>query len=298
MEFRTPEGRQRYDAVVAVAADAVVCLDFDGVLSPIVPDPSAAVIHPDGPETLVELAGRVRAVAVVTGRPARQAVELGQLERVADDLPEGARLLVLGQYGNERWDSTGREFTSPPAPEGLLRLLEELPSLLMSNGAGDAFVEHKGIAVAVHTRRCAKPQQVLDRLSPALSDAARRHGLHVEPGRMVLEVRAPGMHKGEAVRTIAGELDAKGLVFAGDDLGDVEAFRAVDELRQAGLPGLLVCAGSEEQTALVELSDVVVDGPDGVLALLRRLAADAAPPLASEHHVRHRPQDGRPKDQP
>ena len=98
----------------------------------------------------------------------------------------------------------------------------------------------------------------------------------MEPGRFVVEVRAPGMHKGEALRTIHRELDAHGVIFAGDDLGDIEAFRAAAALREAGEPGLLVCSGSEEQRALVELSDVVVDGPAGVLGLLRRFARDAA----------------------
>jgi trehalose 6-phosphate phosphatase len=37
---------------------------------------------------------------------------------------------------------------------------------------------------------------------------------------------------------------------------------------------MLVCSASEEQTALVEMADVVVDGPDGVLDLLRTLTAD------------------------
>ena len=169
MDFRTPEGQQRYDGVVAAAANTVVGLDFDGVLSPIVPDPSSAVIHPDGPRTLVELAPLVRAVAVITGRPARQAVHLGSLDQVADALPEGARLFVLGQYGNERWDSTSREFTSPPPPAGLSGFLDELPSLLLENGAGEAFVEHKGIAVAVHTRRLRNPQAALERLLPVLA---------------------------------------------------------------------------------------------------------------------------------
>ena len=63
-------------------------------------------------------------------------------------------------------------------------------------------------------------------------------------------------------------------MFCGDDLGDVEAFKAVEELRGQGLPGLLVCSASDEQNALADLADVVVDGPAGVLDLLRELAAD------------------------
>jgi trehalose 6-phosphate phosphatase len=36
-----------------------------------------------------------------------------------------------------------------------------------------------------------------------------------------------------------------------------------------------VCSASEEESALVPLSDLVVKGPEGVLDLLRRLTADA-----------------------
>ena len=278
MDFRTPEGEQRYADLVAVAHRTVVGLDFDGVLSPIVADPARAVIHPEGPATLVALAARVRAVAVITGRPARQAVALGSLDAVADDLPPESELLVLGQYGNERWDATTRAFVTPPAPPGLADFRLRLPDLLAGCAAADAYVEEKGLAVAVHTRRLPDPAGAFDRLFPVLAAAAREHGLGVEPGRLVVEVRAPGMHKGDAVRAVAAELDAGGFLFAGDDLGDIEAFWAVASLRDQGMPGLLVCSGSQEQQALVELADVVVDGPAGVLDLLRALTAAATPP--------------------
>lgn len=277
MDFRTPEGKQRYDDLVAGASQVVVGLDFDGVLSPIVEDPASAVIHPDGPRTLVALAQQVRGVAVITGRPARQAITLGELDEVGKAIAEHDRAIyLLGQYGNERWSSTDRRVLSPRPPKGLSRFMSELPDLLRRHDAIDAYVEEKGLAVAVHTRRLPDPVGSFERLLPVLTEAAKQHGLGVEPGRMVIEVRAPGMHKGQALRTIYQELDGDGVVFAGDDLGDIEAFRAVAELRQGGHPGLLVCSGSEEQRALVELSDIVVDGPEGVLALLRQFASDAA----------------------
>ena len=46
-------------------------------------------------------------------------------------------------------------------------------------------------------------------------------------------------------------------------------------LAKDGLPTLLVCSASDEESALVPLSDVVVHGPEGVLDLLRQLTADA-----------------------
>jgi trehalose 6-phosphate phosphatase len=275
MEFRSEEARQQYDAVVAVAREVVVGLDFDGTLSPIVEDPAAAVIHPDGHDVLVGLAARVRAVAIVTGRPARQVVELGALEQVADALPPGARVLVRGQYGNEQWDSADRTFVTHEVPAGLAAFRAELPTLLAALGAPDAYVEEKGLAVAVHTRRLPDPAAAFARLEPELTDAAERHGLALEPGRLVLEIRAPGMHKGHALRQVVADTDAGGVVFVGDDLGDLEAFEAARALRSQGLPAFLVCSGSAEEQALADIADLVVPGPDGVMDLLRQLSAAA-----------------------
>lgn len=275
MRFRTEQAHQRYDAVVAVAPQVVVGLDFDGTLSPIVGDPERAVIHPEAPATLAALAGEVRAIVVVTGRPARQVVELGHLEEVGDALPAGARLAVLGQYGHERWDSASREFSSPLPPAGLAAFRAELPRLLAAQGAAEALVEEKGLAIAVHTRRLPHPQETYLRLEKVLEDAARGHRLTLEPGRLVLEVRAPGMHKGLAVQQAVEEYDGGGVVFVGDDLGDLEAFEAVRVLGDHGLPALLVCSGSQEQRALAERADVVVPGPSGVVALLEDFTRDA-----------------------
>ncbi|MGA9746071.1 MAG: trehalose-phosphatase [Nocardioides sp.] len=270
------EAARRYDALLAVAGQCVVALDFDGTLAPIVDDPARAVIHPDGPEVLAVLAAQVRTVALITGRPARQVVELGRLDDVADLLPSGARLLVRGQYGHEHWDSTTREFRTPGVPDGLAALAEELPELLEAEGVQDAYVEDKGLALAVHTRRLDEPAEAFARLEPRLADAAERHGLGLEPGKYVLEVRAPGMHKGRALRDVVASTDASGVLFAGDDLGDIEAFEAARALSRQGLPALLVCSGPTDEPALAEVVDVVVPGPVGVLGLLRRLAADAA----------------------
>jgi trehalose 6-phosphate phosphatase len=277
MDFRSAEARQRYDAVRASAGHLVLGLDFDGTLAPIVEDPEQARVHPEAGDAVAAVAGRVRAVAVVTGRPVRQVLRLGSLEALGERISDaGGSLLVLGQYGNERWSSDDPRVLSPEPPAGLTRVQAELPDVLRAADAEDAWVEEKGLAVAVHTRRLPDATAAFERALPALAELARKHGLQVEPGRLVVEVRAPGMDKGAAVRALAGELDAGALAFVGDDLGDVEAFRAVIELRGRGLPGLLVCSGSEEQTALVELSDVVVDGPEGVVAWLRELAADLA----------------------
>jgi trehalose 6-phosphate phosphatase len=277
MEFQSSLAEKRYADLVDDAVLAVVGLDFDGVLSPIVAEPEEAHIHPEGPDTLVALADQVKAIAVITGRPARQAVVLGSLDEVGNRIAErGHDLLVLGQYGNERWSAKDRRVLSPRPPKGLASFMLELPDLLNAHGLSDAHIEEKGLAVAVHTRRLADPAGAFETLEPVLRARAVKHGLVLEPGRFVLEVRAPGMNKGEAVRQLQKELRADAFMFVGDDLGDIEAFRAIMDLRTRGMLGLLVCSASKEQPALAELADVIVDGPDGVMELLREFTAAAA----------------------
>ena len=139
----------------------------------------------------------------------------------------------------------------------------------------------------MHTRRLDDPEAAFERLLPVLREPAAAHDLDVEPGRAVIEVRAHGMHKGAAVHKLVDELGARAVLFGGDDLGDVEAFKAVEELRgqrPARPAGLL--GAREEESALADLADVVVDGPGGVLELLRdahrATSAPPAPETASE----------------
>lgn len=276
MEFTSPEAEQRYADLVTAAAGTVVGLDFDGVLSPIVDEPSEAHIHPEAAEVLVDLAEAVRAVAVITGRPARQALALGDLDEVGAEIgARGKELFVFGQYGNERWSSTQRRVISPRPPHGLSSFERELPGVLRRADAAAAYIEEKGLAVAVHTRRLDDPAAARDRLIEPMRSLAERHGLVLEPGRNVIEVRSPGMTKGHAVQALVDQLDARGFLFAGDDLGDLDAFDAVDSLRRDGLATLLVCSLSDEESALAARADVLVKGPDGVLDLLRRLTRDA-----------------------
>jgi trehalose 6-phosphate phosphatase len=274
MEFISDDARAHYDAVRDALDGAVVGLDFDGTLAPVVDDPESARLHPAAPGALLELAEVVRAVAVITGRPARQAIAMGDLDALGNAMLErGAELFVFGQYGNERWSATEQRIRAPRPPAGLATFARELPAVLRKADAADAWIEEKGLAVAVHTRRMPDPAGALERLREPLAELAARHHLAVEPGRNVLEVRSGDTHKGHALRTFVAEQAAKAVIFGGDDLGDVEAFEAVRELRAEGLPGLVVCSASTEVPQLVDLADVVVDGPAGVVELLGDLVA-------------------------
>lgn len=265
---RTAAGVQALQAIISSPGDTLIGLDFDGTLAAIVDDPEHAYADRAAVAALGRLGRRVGAVVVITGRPVRTAVRLGGFDGVAGL----ASMVVLGQYGVERWNADGDSYVVPPDPPEIVAVADELPGLLTSLGLTEALVEHKGRAVGVHTRTMADPVEAFTRLEEPIRTLAARHGLRVEPGKNVWEIRAPGVDKGASLRSVVADTGARQVVFAGDDLGDLPAFEAVRGLREDGMAGLLVCSASYEEDALVAISDVILDGPAGVAEWLTALA--------------------------
>jgi trehalose 6-phosphate phosphatase len=85
----TAAGRAGLAAILRAPGRALIAVDYDGTLAPIVTDPAAAVPHPGAIAALRDVAARAGTVAVITGRPARAAVEIGGLDAVPG-------LIVLG----------------------------------------------------------------------------------------------------------------------------------------------------------------------------------------------------------
>ncbi|QDY77474.1 trehalose-phosphatase [Streptomyces qinzhouensis] len=265
----TPAGRDGLAALLARPEKAVIALDFDGTLAEIVPDPEQARAHPGAAPALARLAPRVGHVAVVTGRPAGVAVRYGGFAGV-DGL---AHLVVLGHYGSERWDAISGTVNTPAPHPGVAAVRAELPGYLDRFGAWHGtWIEEKGQAVAVHTRRAEDPAAAFEALREPLATLAARHGLVLEPGRMVLELRPPGMDKGVALAEYIREVGAESVLYAGDDLGDLPAYAAVEKLRSDGLAGVLVCSGSTEVSELADRADLLLAGPDAVVSFLASLA--------------------------
>ncbi|MGW5421374.1 trehalose-phosphatase [Streptomyces sp. NPDC003943] len=271
----TAAGRDGLAALLARPEKAVVALDFDGTLADIVPDPERARAHPGAVPALAALAPRVAAVAVITGRPAGVAVRYGGFAGV----PGLEHLVVLGHYGAERWDAvTGTVHAAAPHP-GVATVRAELPGYLDRLGAWPGiWIEEKGRAVAVHTRRAADPDGAYEALKGPLADLAAAHGLVLEPGRLVLELRPPGMDKGVALADYVREIGASSVLYAGDDLGDLPAYAAVEKLRSDGTPGLLVCSAAEARAVpdLADRADLTVAGPAAVVEFLAGLARELA----------------------
>jgi trehalose 6-phosphate phosphatase len=259
------------DAVAALLADpasALIALDFDGTLAPIVERPEDARLAAGGYDVLASLAARIGQLAVISGRAADEVVALGGLAELSN-------LQVLGHYGLQRWHN-GSLDSPVPAP-GVDVARRQLPAVLADAPAG-VYIEDKTHSLAVHTRPAKQPQQALDGLAPVLRRLAADAGLEAVPGRFVLELRPPGVDKGTALRALVSEVAATTVIYIGDDVGDLPAFRAVADLRESGeVAGLAVVAISsgtlEVPPELSESADLVLPGPDAVIGWLIGLDA-------------------------
>lgn len=270
----TPAGEQ-FIAEVAKRPEATLLgIDFDGTLAPMVPNPRDSRLHEGSATALGTLVARLGQVAIITGRPVATVRELARL----DERPELADLGLLGQYGVERYDPSTGETRRPDEPEGVAAATAELHSLLgqlaVEGWATEgALVEEKGLAVAIHTRQAGDPDGLWARLAEPVAEIALRRGLHLEPGRLVHELRAARHDKGDALLELVRESRPGVVAMIGDDLGDLPALQLLATLRREGLLTCAVVSHSAEQPILAEVADVLCAGPDGVAEWLGDLVA-------------------------
>jgi trehalose 6-phosphate phosphatase len=266
-EPTTASGRSALADVIAEPARALVAVDYDGTLAPIVERPEDARPAPGAVQGLAALADRVGACAVVSGRAALDAVALGGLDAVP-------RLQVLGHYGLERWADGRLEAPAPVASVAVAR--RRLAELLADAPAG-VHLEDKHHSLVVHTRPAADPAGALVALTAPVRRLAAELALEVVPGRMVLEVRPPGVDKGTALRALVAERRARAVIYIGDDVGDVPAFGVIDEVRQSGAAGLKIAsvdpALDDAPRELAVAADLILAGPAEVVTFLFALAA-------------------------
>ncbi len=265
----TDAGRTALRAIVDDPAHSLAALDYDGTLAPIVQRPEDAIPADGALEALRLLAERFGTVVLISGRPVEQLLELTGLR----SHPARAHLTVLAQYGLQRWNGDVDRVTSPEPLPGVAVARAALAALAADPATpAGVSVEDKGHALVVHTRQSADPGGILAALMPRLTSIAEGAGLEPHPARNALELRPPGFEKGGALRSFVQERGASAVMFIGDDVGDLPAFAALEELRGEGIPGLGVVSDSHEVEGLREHADLVLDGPPGVVAFLHQLA--------------------------
>jgi trehalose 6-phosphate phosphatase len=236
-------------------AAAGIFSDFDGTLSPIVADPALTEPLAGIPELLGELARRYQVVAVISGRP---------VAFLAARLP--ASVLLAGLYGLEVQHHG--EYQVDPEAQRWRTVVSAAATRLRAAAPSGVLVEPKGLSVTCHYR--ANPA-----LGPQVTALVRKvaaaTGLIARAGRKSVELLPP-VHadKGRVIAKWASSLCA--ACYLGDDLGDVAAFRALDQLAARGVGTARIAVRSDEAPVeLLHAADVTVEAPGGAAALLRTL---------------------------
>jgi trehalose 6-phosphate phosphatase len=136
-----------------------------------------------------------------------------------------------------------------------------------------AWVEDKGGSVAIHYRQAPDPAAARAALVLALERIAPEMGLEMAEGKMVVELVPAGRpRKGGTVERLVARHRLSGALFAGDDVADLDAFASLDRLASEGFLAVKVAVrGAETPDVLIDSADVVVDGPEGLVGLLRQL---------------------------
>ena len=243
-------------------SSVAILTDIDGTLAPIVPTPDMSEVPEELRGLLRELSERYLLVAGISGRKTQDALDLIGLNEI----------VYFGNHGFEILRDGEVEVIPDALPyfervqELERRAKEELAPL-------GAFVEEKGITASVHYRNV--PPEVGERSVQFVKAEGERLGLRITVGRGVVEARPPiRADKGTAVRALVEEYQPKKAMFLGDDTTDLDAFRELAALREAGTLEEILRVGvrSEEgPPEIVTEADLVVDSVEGVGEVLREL---------------------------
>ena len=212
----TPELHQ---AITAFAARRRVLLgvDYDGTLAPFVVNPMDAVAAPGGLEAL-RAASRLDGVSVVI-LSGRDLATLRQLTGVAEDEP----IVLVGSHGAQSslaGDLDGA-LLDQAQEETLTSLREGLEQVARDHDG--PRVEHKPAGVVLHTREV--PEPVATEAATAAHEVAARHtGVHVTPGKDVVEISVLEATKGTALTSLATSLQVDAVAYLGDDVTDERGF--------------------------------------------------------------------------
>jgi len=244
-----------------------ILTDFDGTLAPIVERADDVALPDEARKVLTALIDRYGMVGAISGRRAADVRGRMGLDGVAYAGNHGLELMMPGE--NEP-----RPDPSVDGREGEAAAFMAAVDRARLDDAG-LRPEDKGPIQALHWRG-AEDEAHAEAAAREIGVEAGRAGLEPHWGRKVLELRpVGGGGKGAAVASILAEDGVDRVVYAGDDRTDVDAFRRLAELRDAGeliaavRVGVLSAEGPPE---VAEESDVSVEGPAGWLEILAWLA--------------------------
>ncbi len=208
----------------ALTPGALLLLDYDGTLTPIVERPELATLSPDMGELLKRVSQHYT-LGIISGRSLADVKRLVGLEGIYYAGNHGFKII-----------GPGVKLVKPEAERvcsTLIKFCKELQEKLSK--IKGAIVENKGLTASVHYRLVAGGEfghlkNIFEKVvSPYIDSGV----IKVTRGKKVFEIR-PNIEwdKGKAVLWIYSVVDPKGKlkpIYVGDDQTDEDAFLALKE---------------------------------------------------------------------
>jgi trehalose 6-phosphate phosphatase len=240
--------------------------DIDGTLSPIAPTPDTATLYP-GIALLLEQARTHAYVAIMTGRAVTNGSAIVNVEG----------LTYIGSHGLEWSDGLPSSSTVQLVSEALpyIQPSKDLLALLERKLADveGVIVEYKHVGGAVHYRLSPDPEKARQTILSLITEPTKQATMHLSEGKCVIEIQSPvAVNKGQALRRFVRQFNLSGVIFAGDDRTDLDAVLEIQALKQEGIAALSIAVQhADTLPALLELSDIQVEGVGGMAQLLRMI---------------------------
>ena len=239
--------------------------DIDGTISPTAPTPEDAAVSPACRDALQSLCARLALVAAVSGRDAAKAREMVGLDG----------MVYVGNHGLERWQDGGISVVEE-ARQYVPLIRDAVEALRAGLDAPGLIVEDKGVTASVHYRLSPDPAAAREVILAFLAAAPEARGLRITEGKLVVEVRPPvAVDKGTSLERLVLEKGLQSIVYIGDDVTDVDAFRSLRALASRGVCRGLALGVVEAETPpeIAQESDMVLRGVPEVEELLRVVAS-------------------------
>jgi len=244
--------------------------DVDGTISQTAPTPQQAMVSPLCRHYLSILCQHLALVAAISGRPA---VELKNMIGISG-------MVYIGNHGLERWTEGHSEF--PEDVQDYSRVvkaaIKELTRLLSIEGIS---IQDKGITATIHYRLCREPQSAEKDILSALKDSPHARSLRIMLEKMAIDLLPPvNINKGTATLDLIQEYSLRGGIYMGDDLTDIDAFRAIrTAARTLDFHGFAIGITSQEMPEMLAAEvDFTLNGINDVERFLKWMSQTTLEP--------------------
>ena len=139
-------------------------------------------------------------------------------------------------------------------------------------------IENKGVTASIHYRLCHDPQSAERDILAAIEGSSHARNLRIIQERMAIDLLPPlKVNKGTATLDLIQEYNLRGGVYLGDDLTDVDAFRAIHAAcRDLDFQGFAIGIVSQEMPErLTERADFTLNGINDVERFLKWMSQTA-----------------------